>query len=117
MEPFTTNNRMEIVAFLAVMEDIDKIAEKSTVNIYTDSAYLANTFNCGWYRNWLANGWKTSDKQPVKNQDLWGRIIALYIKNCAKHTIKIVKVAAHRDNKYNNMVDMLAVRERKRLEN
>lgn len=64
----------------------------------------------------MANGWKTSNKQDVKNQDLWTRIIALYIKNSKKVILNIVKVQAHSGNKWNEYVDLLAVKERERLE-
>lgn len=116
-EPYTTNNRMEIYAVLSAMENIDTIeTTRVNITIYTDSAYVANCFNQGWYKSWLKNGWRTADKQPVKNQDLWMRLIALYIKNAARFTIQFVKVAAHRDNKWNNYVDLLAQKNRKKLE-
>ena len=80
-EPYTTNNRMELTAFLCALECADTIETGRTkVIIYTDSAYVANCFNQGWFRNWMKNGWRTSDKQDVKNQDLWTRIVALYLK-------------------------------------
>lgn len=116
-EPYTTNNRMEISAVLSAMESIDTIETRNTeVIIYTDSAYVANCFNQGWFRSWIKNGWRTADKQPVKNQDLWGRLIALYIKNKEKFNIQFVKVAAHKDNKWNNYVDLLAQKNRRILE-
>ena len=116
-EPYTTNNRMELTAFLSALENIDTIETGRTkVVIYTDSAYVANCFNQGWFRNWMANGWRTSDKQEVKNQDLWRRIVALYIKNKDKFGIEIIKVKGHSDDKYNNYVDLLAVKKRKELE-
>lgn len=116
-EPYTTNNRMEISAVLSAMESIDTIETRNTeVIIYTDSAYVANCFNQGWFRSWIKNGWRTADKQPVKNQDLWGRLIALYIKNKDKFNIQFVKVAAHKDNKWNNYVDLLAQKNRRILE-
>ena len=80
-EPYSTNNRMELMAILCALETADSIETGHTkVIIYTDSAYAANAFNQQWYLNWMKNGWKTADKQDVKNQDLWKRIVALYIK-------------------------------------
>ena len=64
----------------------------------------------------MKNGWRTSDKQEVKNQDLWRRIVALYIKNKEKLQIEIIKVQGHADNYFNNYVDLLAVNKRKELE-
>lgn len=116
-EPYTTNNRMELMAFLSALENIDTIETGNTkVKIYTDSAYIANCFADKWYIKWRANGWKTSDKQPVKNQDLWTRILALYIKLHERFSIEIIKVKSHTGNVYNEMVDAMAVKCRKELE-
>ena len=116
-EPYSTNNRMELTAILGVLEQIDNYFPGDyEFIIYTDSAYIERTFNEGWFRKWMRNGWHTADKQSVKNQDLWTRIIALYIKNTAKYKLSICKVAAHKDNKWNNYVDLLAVKARKKLE-
>lgn len=116
-EPYTTNNRMELMAFLSALENIATIETTNTsVKIYTDSAYVSNCFKEKWYIRWRENGWRTSDKQPVKNQDLWGRIVALYIRCNAKFQLEIIKVKSHSDNVYNNMVDHLAVKRRKELE-
>ena len=65
----------------------------------------------------MSNGWKTSDKQDVKNQDIWSRILALYIKLKSKISgLQVVKLKSHNGNKWNNYVDVLAVRARKELE-
>lgn len=116
-EPYSTNNRMELMAFLSALENIDTIETTNTnVTIYTDSAYISNCFAENWYARWLTNGWRTSDKQDVKNQDLWRRIIALYIKLKDKFNLKILKVKSHAHNKWNDYTDLLAVRERSKLE-
>ena len=116
-EPYSTNNRMELMAFLSALENIDTIETLSTtVSIYTDSAYISNCFEQKWYTRWLTNGWRTSDKQDVKNQDLWRRIVALYIKLKDKHSLKIIKFKSHNNNKWNDYSDLLAVRERTKLE-
>ena len=116
-EPYSTNNRMELMAFLSALENIDTIETTNTsVTIYTDSAYISNCFAENWYARWLTNGWRTSDKQDVKNQDLWRRIIALYIKLKDKFSLKILKVKSHAHNKRNDYTDLLAVRERSKLE-
>lgn len=64
----------------------------------------------------MKNGWKTSDKQPVKNKDLWTEILTLYIKLKVRLDLSVIKVKGHKDNRYNNLVDNLAVTARKRLE-
>ena len=116
-EPYSTNNRMELMAFLSALENIDTIETLcTTVSIYTDSAYISNWKKQKWYTRWLTNGWRTSDKQDVKNQDLWRRIVALYIKLKDKHSLKIIKVKSHNNNKWNDYSDLLAVRERTKLE-
>ena len=116
-EPYTTGNRMELSALYSALLSADSIETGHTkVLIHTDSAYLANTFNEGWYLNWLKNGWKTSDKQCFKNQDLWRPIIALYIKIANKFDIEIIKVKGHKDDKWNIMADRLAVKARSVLE-
>ena len=116
-EPYSTNNRMELTAFLSALENIDTIETTQTkVIIYTDSAYIANCINQKWYSNWMSNGWRTSDRQSVKNQDLWTRIVALYIKNNARFKMEVIKVKSHSDNLYNEMADKLAVAARKKLE-
>ena len=99
-EPYTTGNRMEFTALLIVLEYINLLqAEDTTVEIFTDSAYVSNTFNLGWYRTWLSNGWKTADRQDVKNQDILRRVVALYIKLKQRYSLQITKVKGHKDNK------------------
>lgn len=116
-EPYSTNNRMELTAFLSALENINTVETGRTkVIIYTDSAYIANCINQKWYSNWMRNGWRTSDRQEVKNQDLWTRITALYIKLANRFNLEVIKVKSHRDNKWNNYVDLLARRRRQELE-
>ena len=116
-EPYSTNNRCELLAVLSALENANTIETAHTsVTIYTDSAYIANCFNQTWYRNWLKNGWRTADKQPIKNQDLWARIIALYIKLKERLQLSFVLVKGHSNNKWNCYVDALAVKARKQVE-
>lgn len=116
-EPYSTNNRMELTAFLSALENADTIETGNTkVTIYTDSAYIANCFNQNWYVKWMSNGWRTSDKQDVKNQDLWRRIVALYIKLKERLDLSIIKVKSHSDNPWNNYADLLAIKARSKLE-
>ena len=116
-EPYSTNNRMELTAFLSALENINTIETTRTKTIiYTDSAYVANCINQKWYSKWLSNGWHTADRQEVKNQDLWSRIIALYIKLKDRFDLEILKVKSHGSNKWNNYVDLLAQKKRRELE-
>jgi ribonuclease HI len=80
------------------------------VDLYSDSAYSVNGFEKGWIYNWVKNNWKTADKKPVKNQELWQ---ALY--NLSQyHKINFIKVKGHSDVELNNRCDELA---RKAIEN
>lgn len=116
-EPYTTNNRMELMGFLCALENANTIASNNVcVNIYVDSAYIANCFKDKWYARWLKNGWRTADRQEVKNQDLWVRIVALYIKLSARIQLNIIKVKGHHENQWNSYADLLAVKARKELE-
>lgn len=116
-EPYSTNNRMELSAILTALRIADEVeSSRVEITIITDSAYCCNAFLQKWYVNWLNNGWKTADKKDVKNQDLWSEAIALYIKNKDIHNITFEKVKGHNGQKYNEMVDKLAVDKRKELE-
>ena len=100
-EKNTTNNIMEITA---VIQALRLLKFKCNVKIYSDSAYVVNAFKNGWIYNWMKNGWRTSNKEPVKNKELW---IELY--DFTKvHEIEFIKVKGHSDNEYNNRCDELA---------
>ena len=100
-EPSTTNNRMELTAAVKALE---AFTEPCSITLHSDSAYLINTFQQGWLTKWQLNGWKTSNKGPVENQDLWRTLLDL----AAKHQVKWVKVKGHSDNEFNNRCDKLA---------
>ena len=70
----TTNNKMELTA---VIEGLKKLKEPCEVVIYTDSAYVCNAFLNGWIENWKNNNWRTANKKPVLNLELWQELIAL----------------------------------------
>ena len=101
-EPRTTNNRMELTAAL---EALQALTEPCRVSLHTDSAYLARAFNEGWLDNWQCNGWRTSSKKPVGNQDLWKALL----EQDDRHEVEWVKVKGHADDELNNRVDGLAV--------
>ncbi|MBR0445589.1 MAG: ribonuclease HI, partial [Clostridia bacterium] len=95
------NNRMELVA---VISGLQALKEPCAVDLYTDSAYVHNAFSNGWLDNWLRNGWKTSAKKDVINQDLWKQLLSL----TNKHNVTFHKVKGHADNDLNNRCDQLA---------
>ena len=97
----TTNNIMEITA---VLEALKLLKVECDVKVYSDSAYVVNSFNQGWIYNWIKNNWKTSNKEPVKNQELWKELYGL----TKKHKVEFIKVKGHSDNEYNNRCDFLA---------
>ena len=97
----TTNNIMELTA---VIEALKIVKYPCKIKIYSDSAYVVNAFNQGWIYNWIKKGWKTADKTPVKNKELW-EILYNFTKT---HEIEFVKVKGHSDNEYNNRCDELA---------
>ena len=108
-EPQTTNNRMELMAVIKALESLKNECE---VDLYSDSAYVINAFNNGWIYNWQKNGWKTKDKEPVKNQELW----EMLYEYTQKHKVKWIKVKGHADNEYNNRCDKIAREQIKKME-
>ena len=97
----TTNNIMEITA---VIEALKCLKVESNVQVYSDSAYTVNAFKQGWIYNWMKNGWKTANKEPVKNKELWEELYAL----TKKHEVEFIKVKGHADNEFNNRCDEMA---------
>lgn len=113
----TTNNRMEMEAFLAALKVANEIQTTNTeFNIFSDSAYITNCFYDQWYLRWQLNGWKASDKQPVKNRELWEEIIEQYKLACRHLKVNIYKVKGHNGNFWNEYVDQLAVKMRREEE-
>jgi ribonuclease HI len=101
----TTNNRMEL---RAAIEGLKALKEPCRVKLYSDSAYLINSFNEGWIDNWKRNGWTRGDKkEELKNQDLWKELERL----TNVHSVDFIKVKGHSDNEYNNRCDKLATGE------
>ncbi len=99
-EADTTNNRMELTAAITALETLKR---PCTVEIHTDSQYLRGGI-MGWLAGWKRNGWKTADKKPVKNVDLWQRLDAA----AATHTIDWKWVKGHAGNPMNERADQLA---------
>ena len=99
-EPETTNNRMEMMAIIQALEALTSACE---VELYTDSQYVLKGFT-EWLPGWKAKGWKTADKKPVKNVDLWQRLEEA----ATKHKIKWHWVKGHNGHVENERVDVLA---------
>ena len=96
----TTNNRMELMAPIMALR---KVKSNSEITIYTDSTYVMNGIT-EWIKKWKKNGWKSANKKPVKNKDLWLKLDEL----CKKNKIFWKWVKGHSSNKYNNLADELA---------
>ena len=98
-EKLTTNNRMEL---MAVIQSLIKI-KSDKINIFTDSKYVKNGIE-DWIHKWKKNGWITTNKQPVKNKDLWVQLDNLR----ENKNIKWQWVKGHSTDRYNNLVDEAA---------
>ena len=101
-EKNTTNNRMEL---LAAIMSLKKIKSNSEVIIFTDSTYVKNGIT-EWMKNWKKNGWKNSNKKPVKNKDLWVKLDKL----CEANNVSWKWVKGHSTNEFNNLADELATK-------
>ncbi|MGE0108660.1 MAG: ribonuclease HI [Bdellovibrionales bacterium] len=101
-EADTTNNRMEMMAAIMALESLKR---PMSVELTTDSQYLKNGLE-KWVAGWIKNGWKTAAKKPVKNVDLWQRLITLM----EKHDVQLHWVKGHAGHAENERVDELARR-------
>lgn len=99
-EPDTTNNRMELLAAITALESLSRASE---ITIVTDSAYVKNGIN-EWLPTWKRNGWKTSTRKPVKNEDLWRRLDTAR----AGHSVRWDWIKGHAGHPENERADELA---------
>ncbi len=99
-EPATTNNRMEL---MAAIEALTALKKPSKVRLHTDSKYVMDGVT-KWIHGWKKNGWKTADKKPVKNDDLWRALDTA----AARHDVSWKWVKGHADDEMNNRADELA---------
>ena len=97
----TTNNRMELLAAIVGLEALTKPCQ---VDLYSDSQYLVKAFNDHWIDSWLKNNWKNSKKEPVKNIDLWKRLLEAK----KPHEVKFIWVKGHAGHPGNERCDRLA---------
>lgn len=103
----TTNNRMELTAFL---EALRQLKEPCDIDLYSDSQYVINGLEKGWAKGWRARGWKKADKSPALNPDLWAPLLA----ESEKHKITYHWLKGHAGHPENERCDRLAVEQSKK---
>ena len=105
-----TNNICELTAVIdacrSALDYTGLIDCNPTYTIYSDSAYIINCYKQKWYKKWQTNGWINSKKQPVANKELWEFLIPFF----ENPRFDFEKVAGHSTDKYNNLVDEMAVK-------
>ncbi len=99
-EALTTNNRMELTAAIEALESLKR---RCGVTLHTDSQYLRGGVT-GWLDGWKRNGWRTADRKPVKNEDLWRRLDAA----AGRHDVEWLWVKGHAGDEHNERADRLA---------
>lgn len=99
----TTNNRMELLGAIVALEALKRPCD---VELHSDSQYVVNAFNQHWVEGWLRKGWKNYQKQPVKNVDLWKRLLAAM----EPHEVRWLWVKGHAGHELNERADELATR-------
>lgn len=97
----TTNNRMELMAVIAGLEALNR---PCTVEVYSDSQYVVNAFNQHWVDGWIKKGWKRGKNEPVKNVDLWKRLLDAK----SRHSVTFYWVKGHDGHPQNERCDELA---------
>ena len=97
----TTNNRMERMAVIAGLEALNRACE---VEVYSDSKYVVDAFNQHWVESWLKKGWKRGKNEPVKNVDLWKRLLSAK----ENHQVRFWWVKGHDGHPQNERCDTLA---------
>lgn len=105
-EADTTNNRMELTAAVRALE---ALKVPSRVRLVTDSQYLKKAFTDGWLDRWQKNGWRTASKAPVKNRDLWEKLLSLE----RRHQLQWAWTRGHAGHAENEQVDSMALAARR----
>lgn len=106
-EAETTNNRMELTAFIQALECLKEPCE---ITLCSDSRYVIDGLEKGWAKGWRARGWKKSDKSPALNSDLWARLLDL----TEQHQIRYIWIKGHAGHPENERCDRLAVEQSKK---
>ena len=97
----TTNNRMEL---MAVIYGLEMLNRSCNVTVYSDSKYVTDTFNKNWIDNWVKKNWNQHKSNPIKNIDLWKRLL----KAMEQHQVEFVWVKGHSGHPQNERCDLLA---------
>ena len=97
----TTNNRMEL---MAVIVGLEKLTKPCNVKLYSDSQYVVKAFNDHWIDGWIKKGWKRGKNEPVKNVDLWKRLLEAM----KPHQVEFIWVKGHNGHEMNERCDVLA---------
>lgn len=97
----TTNNRMEL---MAVIKGIEALTKPCEIDLYSDSKYVTDAFNQNWIEGWIKKGWKRGKNEPVKNVDLWQRLL----KAKEMHQVNFIWVKGHAGHEMNERCDFLA---------
>lgn len=97
----TTNNRMEL---LAVIVGLEALTKPCNVQLYSDSQYVVKAFNDHWIDGWIKKGWKRGKNEPVKNVDLWKRLLEAM----KPHNVEFIWVKGHNGHEMNERCDVLA---------
>lgn len=105
----TTNNRMEL---MGVITGFEALKTKCQVEVVSDSKYVCDAFNKGWIYSWMKNNWIKSDKQPVKNRELWERLL----KAMEGHEVTFSWIKGHAGHRENEICDSLASNSAKQSE-
>lgn len=101
----TTNNQMELTAMIKGLNKVSSITNNFfSCEVYSDSAYIINCIKQKWYEKWMSNGWINSKKEPVKNKELWIKLIPFF----DDIRFSFFKVKGHSGNKWNEAVDRIA---------
>jgi ribonuclease HI len=100
-EELTTNNRMEL---MAVIEGLGALKEPCVVHVFSDSRYVVDAFQKRWLKEWELRGWRKADGKPVKNDDLWQRLLS----HTSGHEVVFHHVSGHSGHEYNERCDRLA---------
>ncbi|MHB2148776.1 ribonuclease HI [Calditrichota bacterium LG25] len=99
----TTNNRMEL---MAIIKGLEALKEPCEVTVYSDSRYIVDAINKGWLKNWVRRRWIRGKNEPVKNVDLWKRLL----KQLERHKVQFIWVKGHAGHTENERCDELAVK-------
>lgn len=103
----TTNNRMELMAVISALTFFDKNKKTDTkykIILYSDSQYVVDAITKGWLNSWVKNNWKKSNREPVKNQDLWETLYKLL----AKYDVEFNWIRGHNNDYFNEKCDEMA---------